>query len=63
LEPPVPPQGFESESEIEAGVAVQPPSGAELAASLAELLSDLAHGGLGAGGRLFKDAIERLRGG
>lgn len=62
-EPPVPPQGFESESEIEPGTTVQPPSGAELAASLAELLGDLAHGGVAAGGRLLKDAVGRLRGG
>jgi hypothetical protein len=62
-EPPVPPQGFESETEIEPGTTVQPPSSGELAASLAELLGDLAHGGVTAGGRLLKDALGRLRGG
>jgi hypothetical protein len=61
-EPPVPRQGFESESEIEPGVPVQPPSPPELAASVAELLGELAQSGLATGGRLLRDALGRLPG-
>jgi len=58
----VPPQGFEAEEQIEPGRSVQPPSGPELAASVVELLGELAQTGLSAGGRLLKDALGRLSG-
>jgi hypothetical protein len=41
---------------------VQPPSRPELAASVAELLGELAQTGLATGGRLLKDALGRLPG-
>ncbi len=63
VEPPVPRQGFESEVDIEPGAPVQPPSRPELAASVAELLGELAQSGLTTGGRLLKDALGRLPGG
>lgn len=62
-EPPVPPQGFDAEEQIEPGRPVQPPSGSELAASVAELFGEAAQAGLSAGGRLVKDALRRLGGG
>jgi hypothetical protein len=62
VEPPVPPQGFEAEEQIEPGRPVQPPSGPELAASVVELLAEFAQTGLSAGGRLLKDALGRLAG-
>jgi hypothetical protein len=62
-EPPVPPQGFEAEEQIEPGRPVQPPSGSDLAASVAELVGETAQAGLSAGGRLVKDALRRLVGG
>jgi hypothetical protein len=58
----VPPQGFETEEQIEPGRPVQPPSGPELAASVAELFGELAQAGLSTGGRLVKDALRRLAG-
>jgi hypothetical protein len=58
----VPPQGFEAEEEIQAGHSVQPPSGSELASSLADLFGELAQASLSAGGRLLKDAFKRLPG-
>jgi hypothetical protein len=61
-EPPIPRQGFESEDAIEPGTPVQPPSRPELAASVAELLGELAQTGLATGGRLLRDALGRLRG-
>jgi hypothetical protein len=61
-EPHVPRQGFEAEEDITPGVSVQPPSGAELAASVAELVGELAQAGLSTGGRLLKDAFTRLPG-
>ncbi len=61
-EPPVPPQGFEAEEQIEPGRAVQPPSNTELAASVAELIGELAQAGLSTGERLVKDALRRLSG-
>jgi hypothetical protein len=46
-EPPrAPRQGFEAESEIETGSPVAPPGGVELAASVVELLGELAQSGL-----------------
>jgi hypothetical protein len=61
-EPPVPPQGYETERDMEPGVPVQPPSTPELAASAVELVGELAQAGLSAGGRLLKDALTRLPG-
>ncbi len=55
-----PRQGFEAESEIETGSPVAPPGGVELAASVVELLGELAQGGLRSGERLLKDALTRL---
>jgi hypothetical protein len=62
-EPPVPPQGFETEEQIEPGRSVQPPGGPELAASVVELFGELAQAGLSAGGHLLGDALKRLTGG
>ncbi len=58
----MPPQGFEAEEQIEPGRPVQPPSGTELAASVAELIGELAQAGVSAGERLVKDALRRLTG-
>jgi sRNA-binding protein len=57
-----PRQGFEAESDVEPGKTVQPPGGAELAASVVELIGELAQSGLNSGGRLLKDALSRLSG-
>jgi hypothetical protein len=54
-----PTQGFESDSENMNG-SVQPPGGAELVASAAEIVGELAKVGLSAGERLLKDAFSRL---
>jgi hypothetical protein len=62
IEPPAPPQGFETEDVIEPGSSVHPPSGAELAASVAELVGELAHAGLSVGGRVLRDTLTRLAG-
>ncbi|HWX44604.1 MAG TPA: hypothetical protein VNY52_04695 [Solirubrobacteraceae bacterium] len=62
-EPPIPRQGFAAEESIEQGRSVAPPSGTELAASVAELFGELAQAGVSAGGRLLKDALTRLSGG
>ncbi len=62
-EPAVPRQGFESEETIEMGHSVQPPSGSELAASMVELVGELAQTGLSAGGHVLRDALTRLAGG
>lgn len=62
-EPPVPPQGFEAEEAIEPGRSVQPPSGPELAVSVAELVGELAQASLATGGRLLSDVLKRLSGG
>jgi hypothetical protein len=55
----VPRQGFESEMDRASG-PVQPPGGAELVSSAAEILSELARASLSTGERLFKDALARL---
>ena len=61
VEPPrAPRQGFEAESDVESGKTVQPPGSAELAASVVELLGELAQSGLTSGGKLLKDALSRL---
>jgi hypothetical protein len=57
-----PKQGFESESELPPGRSVAPPSSAELAASIVELLGELAQSGLTSGGRLLREALGRLPG-
>jgi hypothetical protein len=57
--PPVPRQGFESEGERTAG-PVHPPGGAELVASAAEIVGELAKAGFSTGERLFKDVLARL---
>jgi hypothetical protein len=60
-EPPrAPRQGFEAESDVEPGKTVQPPGSAELAASVVELIGELAQSGLASGGKLLKDALSRL---
>jgi hypothetical protein len=58
----VPRQGFEAEEEIQPGRPVQPPTGTEFAASIAELLGELAQAGLSTGERLLKDTLARLTG-
>jgi hypothetical protein len=60
LEPPrAPRQGFEVESEIETGKTVTPPNSVELAASVVELLGELAQSGIRSGERLLRDALTR----
>ena len=54
-----PRQGFESDSDA-AGGSVQPPGGAELVASAAEIVGELAKAGLSTGERLLKDVLSRL---
>jgi hypothetical protein len=54
-----PRQGFESDGENMNG-SIQPPGGAELVASAAEIVGELAKVGLSAGERLLKDAFSRL---
>ena len=56
-----PRQGFESDSNA-ASAPVQPPGGAELLGSAAEILAELAKGGLSSGERLLRDALSRLPG-
>jgi hypothetical protein len=58
----MPRQGCETEEEIAPGSTVHPPSPPELAAAMADLLGELAQGGLTAGGRLLKDVLGRLPG-
>jgi hypothetical protein len=55
----VPRQGFESEMDRATG-AVQPPGGAELVSSAAEIIGELARAGLSSGERLLRDALSRL---
>ena len=57
--PPAPRQGFASESEQPVG-PVQPPGGAELLASAAEIVGELTKAGFAAGERLFRDVLSRL---
>jgi hypothetical protein len=59
VEDSVPRQGFESEMDRATG-PVQPPGGAELVSSAAEIFSELARAGLSTGERLLKDALSRL---
>jgi hypothetical protein len=63
-EPPggrAPSQGYEPEEEMELGTTVDPPSGAELVESVADIIGELASSGVAAGGRLLKDAFSLLR--
>jgi hypothetical protein len=60
-EPRAPKQGYEPEEELELGGTVNPPSGAELVESVADIVGELANSGLAAGGRLLKDAFSLLR--
>lgn len=60
-EHPAPKQGYEPEEELELGKTVNPPSGVELAESVADIVGELANSGLTAGGRLLKDAFSLLR--
>ncbi len=56
---PAPRQGFECEPE-RAGGTLQPPGGAELVASAAEIVGELAKAGVSTGERLLKDFLSRL---
>jgi hypothetical protein len=56
-----PRQGFETDGNAASG-PVQPPGGAELLGSAAEILAELARGGLSSGERLLRDALSRLPG-
>jgi hypothetical protein len=55
----VPRQGFESEMDRASG-PVQPPGGAELVATAAEIVTELARAGVSTGERLLKDLLGRL---
>ncbi len=55
----IPRQGFECEAERANGT-VYPPGGAELVASAAEIVGELAKAGLSTGERLLKDVLSRL---
>jgi hypothetical protein len=59
LEDAAPRQGFESDGEISGG-SVAPPGSAELMATAAEIVGELAKAGLSTGERLFKDVLSRL---
>jgi hypothetical protein len=56
---PAPVQGFESETDRAHG-PVHPPGGAELVASAAEIIGELAKAGLSTGERLLKDVLSHL---
>jgi hypothetical protein len=56
---PAPRQGFECEGERTSG-SVHPPGGAELVASAAEIVGELAKAGILTGERLLKDVLSRL---
>ena len=59
VEDVAPRQGFECDGET-AGGSVAPPGGAELVATAAEIVGELAKAGLSTGERLFKDVLSRL---
>ena len=59
-EPPVPRQGFESDGANASG-PVPPPGGAELLATAAEIVSEVARASVSTGERLLRDAFSRLR--
>ncbi len=52
-------QGYESE-EDSLNRPIQPPGGAELVASVAELAGELAKAGVNTGGRVLRDVLSRL---
>jgi hypothetical protein len=52
-------QGYESEGDSP-NRPIQPPSGGELVASIAELAGELAKAGVNASGRVLKDVLSRL---
>jgi hypothetical protein len=54
-----PRQGFECDGERSSG-SVHPPGGAELVASAAEIVSELAKAGLSTGERVLRDVLSRL---
>jgi hypothetical protein len=54
-----PRQGFECDGDAASG-PVQPPGAAELVASAAEIVGELAKAGLSTGERLLKDVVSRL---
>jgi len=56
---PVPRQGFASEGERVSG-PVSPPGGAELLATAAEIVSELAKAGVSTGERLLRDVFSHL---
>jgi len=56
---PAPRQGFECETERANGT-VHPPGGADLVASAAEIVGELAKAGVSTGERLLKDFLSRL---
>ncbi len=56
---PAPRQGFECETERANGT-VNPPGGADLVASAAEIVGELAKAGVSTGERLLKDFLSRL---
>jgi hypothetical protein len=58
---PAPRQGYEAEPDSLGG-PVQPPGGAELVASAAELAGELAKSGVTAGARVLRDFLSRLPG-
>jgi hypothetical protein len=60
-EEPVPRQGFASDDDRATG-PVQPPGGPELLATAAEIVSELAKAGVGAGERFVRDIVSRLPG-
>ncbi len=57
----VPMQGYESEDDS-LDRSIQPPNGAELVASVAELAGELAKAGVNTGGRVLRDFLSRLPG-
>jgi hypothetical protein len=55
----VPMQGYEPEGDSQRR-PIQPPGGAELVASIAELAGELAKAGVNTGGRVLKDFLSRM---
>lgn len=55
----MPVQGYESEGDS-LHRPIQPPGGAELVASIAELAGELAKAGVNTGGRVLRDVLSRL---
>jgi hypothetical protein len=55
----VPMQGYESDGDS-LNRPIQPPGGAELVATIAELAGELAKAGVNTGGRVLRDVLSRL---